>query len=126
MTRASVLNDANPSAAHPHAPVAAAPRTTPYVPTLQSTILPTQRRLAEITEMIHVASLLHDDVIDESPLRRGAPSAPSSFGNKLSILGGDFLLGRASIALARLRDPEVTELMSTVIANLVEGEVLQL
>lgn len=126
MTRASVLNDANPSAAHPHAPVAAAPRTTPYVPTLQSTILPTQRRLAEITEMIHVASLLHDDVIDESPLRRGAPSAPSSFGNKLSILGGDFLLGRASIALARLRDPEVTELMSTVIANLVEGEVMQL
>lgn len=89
-------------------------------------ILPTQRRLAEITEMIHVASLLHDDVIDASSLRRGSPSAPAAFGNKLSILGGDFLLGRASVALARLRDNEVVELLATVIANLVEGEVMQL
>ncbi|KDN53117.1 terpenoid synthase [Tilletiaria anomala UBC 951] len=89
-------------------------------------ILPTQRRLAEITEMIHVASLLHDDVIDDSSLRRGALSAPAAFGNKLSILGGDFLLGRASVALARLRNNEVVELVATVIANLVEGEVMQL
>jgi len=89
-------------------------------------ILPTQRRLASITEMIHVASLLHDDVIDDSSLRRGNPSAPSAFGNKLSILSGDFLLGRASIALARLGSTEVVELLATVIANLVEGEVLQL
>ncbi|PWN41414.1 terpenoid synthase [Ceraceosorus guamensis] len=91
-----------------------------------TSILPTQRRLAEITEMIHVASLLHDDVIDASSLRRGEPSAPAAFGNKLSILGGDFLLGRASVALARLRDNEVVELLATVIANLVEGEVMQL
>lgn len=89
-------------------------------------ILPTQRRLASITEMIHVASLLHDDVIDNSSLRRGEPSAPSAFGNKLSILSGDFLLGRASVALARLGSREVVELLATVIANLVEGEVLQL
>lgn len=89
-------------------------------------ILPTQRRLASITEMIHVASLLHDDVIDNSSLRRGEPSAPSAFGNKLSILSGDFLLGRASVALARLGSREVVELVSTVIANLVEGEVMQL
>lgn len=89
-------------------------------------ILPTQRRLASITEMIHVASLLHDDVIDESALRRGEPSAPNAFGNKMSILSGDFLLGRASVALARLGSREVVELLATVIANLVEGEVLQL
>ncbi|CED82684.1 Geranylgeranyl pyrophosphate synthase/Polyprenyl synthetase [Phaffia rhodozyma] len=89
-------------------------------------LLPTQKRLAEITEMIHVASLLHDDVIDVSPTRRGAPSAPNLFGNKVSILGGDFLLGRASAALARLGSPEVVELLSTVIANLVEGEMMQL
>lgn len=76
--------------------------------------------------MIHVASLLHDDVIDESPLRRNLPSAPQQFGNKLSILSGDFLLGRASVALARLGNNEVVELLATVIANLVEGEVLQL
>jgi hexaprenyl-diphosphate synthase len=89
-------------------------------------ILPTQRRLASITEMIHVASLLHDDVIDASSLRRGQPSAPAEFGNKLSILSGDFLLGRASVALARLGSREVVELLATVIANLVEGEVMQL
>ena len=103
----------------------------PLLPSILTTpsgpeILPAQRRLASITEMIHVASLLHDDVIDTSPLRRGTPSAPHAFGNKLSILAGDFLLGRASVALARLGSSEIVELMATVIANLVEGEVLQL
>jgi hexaprenyl-diphosphate synthase len=96
------------------------------LPTSSTPILSTQRRLASITEMIHVASLLHDDVIDTSPLRRGLPSAPQQFSNKLSILAGDFLLGRASVALARLGSNEVVELLATVIANLVEGEVMQL
>ncbi|KAF2711427.1 decaprenyl-diphosphate synthase subunit 1 [Pleomassaria siparia CBS 279.74] len=91
-----------------------------------SDILPSQRRLAEITELIHTASLLHDDVIDHSISRRSAPSANVEFGNKMAVLAGDFLLGRASVALARLRDPEVTELLATVIANLVEGEFMQL
>ena len=83
-------------------------------------------RLAQIVEMIHVASLLHDDVIDHSSLRRGAPSAPAAFGNKLSILAGDFLLGRASAALSRLGSSEVVELIASVINNLVEGEILQM
>ncbi|EKD14912.1 polyprenyl synthetase [Drepanopeziza brunnea f. sp. 'multigermtubi' MB_m1] len=95
-------------------------------PATDSDILPTQRRLAEITELIHTASLLHDDVIDHSVARRGAPSANLEFGNKMAVLAGDFLLGRASVALARLRDAEVTELLATVIANLVEGEFMQL
>ena len=89
-------------------------------------VLPTQMRLAQVVEMIHVASLLHDDVIDDSPLRRGVASAPAAFGNKYSILGGDFLLGRASAALSRLGSIEVVELISSVIANLVEGEILQM
>lgn len=89
-------------------------------------ILPSQRRLAEITELIHTASLLHDDVIDSSVTRRSSPSANISFGNKMAVLAGDFLLGRASVALARLRDAEVIELLATVIANLVEGEFMQL
>jgi len=89
-------------------------------------ILPAQRRLAEITELIHTASLLHDDVIDLSETRRGEPSANTTFGNKMAVLAGDFLLGRASVALARLRDPEVIELLATVIANLIEGEFMQL
>ncbi|PYH88892.1 terpenoid synthase [Aspergillus ellipticus CBS 707.79] len=89
-------------------------------------ILPTQRRLAEITELIHTASLLHDDVIDNAETRRSFTSANLQFGNKMAVLAGDFMLGRASVALARLRDPEVIELMSTVITNLVEGEFMQL
>ncbi|THC93341.1 hypothetical protein EYZ11_007167 [Aspergillus tanneri] len=89
-------------------------------------ILPSQRRLAEITELIHTASLLHDDVIDNAITRRSSSSANLQFGNKMAVLAGDFLLGRASVALARLRDPEVTELLATVIANLVEGEFMQL
>ncbi|CAD6893239.1 unnamed protein product [Tilletia caries] len=118
-----ILNDHNPHAQQqPSSTSSSASSST--APTLL--LLPTQRRLAEITEMIHVASLLHDDVIDEASLRRSLPSAPASFGNKLSILAGDFLLGRASVALARLRDCEVVELLATVIANLVEGEVMQL
>lgn len=76
--------------------------------------------------LIHTASLLHDDVIDLSTTRRGEPSANTTFGNKMAVLAGDFLLGRASVALARLRDPEVIELIATIIANLIEGEFMQL
>lgn len=89
-------------------------------------ILPKQRRLAEIVEMIHTASLLHDDVIDNSETRRNQLSGNVAFSNKMAILAGDFLLGRASVAIARLRDAEVIELLSTTIANLVEGEFMQL
>lgn len=89
-------------------------------------ILPKQRRLAEIVEMIHTASLLHDDVIDHSDTRRGRASGNVAFTNKMAVLAGDFLLGRATVAISRLRNPEVVELMSNSIANLVEGEFMQL
>jgi hexaprenyl-diphosphate synthase len=113
--REDILNDANPS-------ITASTSTFPA----SSNVLPSQRRLAEITEMIHVASLLHDDVIDNSDTRRSQPSAPSAFGNKISILGGDFLLARASLYLSRLGSNEVVELVASVLANLVEGEVMQI
>ncbi|KAF2174104.1 hypothetical protein M409DRAFT_48981 [Zasmidium cellare ATCC 36951] len=120
ITSSSVLNDTNPDS----------PLTASSVESRDfandPSIRPSQRRLAEITELIHTASLLHDDVIDTSVSRRGNPSANIAFGNKMAVLAGDFLLGRASVALARLRDPEVTELLATVIANLVEGEFMQL
>ena len=120
----SVLSDVNPSVPSPD-PLAAEASSSTY-PSRDSDILPEQRRLAEITELIHTASLLHDDVIDHSEMRRSAPSANMEFGNKMAVLAGDFLLGRASVALARLRNAEVIELLATVIANLVEGEFMQL
>ncbi len=85
-----------------------------------------QKRLAEIVELIHTASLFHDDVIDKAGTRRGVPSVNQIFGNKLAILGGDFLLSRASVNLARLRNFEVTEIIATVIEHLVKGEILQM
>ncbi|BDD63307.1 hypothetical protein MAP00_008217 [Monascus purpureus] len=118
----SVLADVNPDIN----PLVASSAEGKYDFTGDDNILPSQRRLAEITELIHTASLLHDDVIDNAVSRRSANSANVQFGNKMAVLAGDFLLGRASVALARLRDPEVTELLATVIANLVEGEFMQL
>lgn len=88
--------------------------------------LPLQRRLAEVAELIHTASLLHDDVIDGADTRRGASSVNAAFGNKLAVLAGDFLLARASVALARLRNVPTVELLSTVIEHLVKGEVMQM
>jgi hexaprenyl-diphosphate synthase len=125
----SLLNDNNPDAPNTHTPISSptAHDDSLYAKQIEDpAILPSQRRLAEITELIHTASLLHDDVLDSSQVRRSNPSANIAFGNKLAVLAGDFLLGRASVALARLRDPEVTELLATVIANLVEGEFMQL
>ncbi|MDI1485161.1 MAG: coq1 putative hexaprenyl diphosphate synthase [Ramalina farinacea] len=118
----NILADINPSAST-NASFPSSPQSSPLA---DSSILPSQRRLAEITELIHTASLLHDDVIDTSQTRRSAPSANINFGNKMAVLAGDFLLGRASVALARLRDAEVIELLASVIANLVEGEFMQL
>jgi hexaprenyl-diphosphate synthase len=93
----------------------------------QRTDLPqAQRRLAEISEMIHTASLFHDDVIDGSDTRRNIPTVHTVFGNKMAILAGDYLLARASICLARLRNTDVVETMSTIIEHLVRGEVMQL
>lgn len=85
-----------------------------------------QQRLAEITELIHIASLLHDDVIDEAGTRRGVSAVNTVFGNKVAILAGDFLLARASVSLASLRDTRVIEAMSACLEHLVAGEVLQL
>lgn len=96
------------------------------LPWQRSDLPASQRRLAEISEMIHIASLLHDDVIDGADTRRSAPAVHMVFGNKMAILAGDYLLARASISLARLRNVRVVEAMSTVIEHLVRGEVMQM
>ncbi|NJO39143.1 MAG: solanesyl diphosphate synthase [Cyanobacteria bacterium CRU_2_1] len=88
-------------------------------------ITPKHCRLAEITEMIHTASLVHDDVIDESELRRGVPTVHSSFGNRIAVLAGDFLFAQSSWYLANLDNLTVVKLLSQVIMDLAEGEIQQ-
>ncbi|MGF1458691.1 MAG: solanesyl diphosphate synthase [Leptolyngbyaceae cyanobacterium] len=91
----------------------------------QSDLLPEHRRLAEITEMIHTASLVHDDVVDESDVRRGVPTVHSSFGNRVAVLAGDFLFAQSSWYLANLNNLAVVKLLSEVIMDLAEGEIQQ-
>ncbi|MDB9528054.1 solanesyl diphosphate synthase [Oscillatoria sp. CS-180] len=92
---------------------------------LDADILPQHRRLAEITEMIHTASLVHDDVVDESDVRRGVPTVHSSFGNRIAVLAGDFLFAQSSWYLANLDNLTVVKLLSEVIMDLAEGEIQQ-
>lgn len=82
-------------------------------------------RLAEITEMIHTASLVHDDVVDESALRRNVPTVHSRFGNRVAVLAGDFLFAQSSWYLANLDNLEVVKLLSKVIMDMAEGEIQQ-
>ena len=83
------------------------------------------RRLAEITEMIHTASLVHDDVVDEANLRRNVPTVNSLFDNRIAVLAGDFLFAQSSWYLANLDNLEVVKLLSEVIRDFAEGEILQ-
>lgn len=83
------------------------------------------RRLAEITEMIHTASLVHDDVLDECNMRRGKETINSKYGTRLAVLTGDFLFAQSSWFLANLDDLEVIKLISQVIADFANGEISQ-
>ncbi len=83
------------------------------------------RRLAEITEMIHTASLVHDDVVDEAETRRGIDTVHSVFGNRIAVLAGDFLFAQSSWYLANLDNLEVVKLLSEVIKDFAEGEIRQ-
>ena len=83
------------------------------------------KRLAEITEIIHTASLLHDDVIDECDVRRGAGTVNSKFNNKIAVLAGDFLFAQSSWYLANLNNLEVVKIISKVITDFAEGEAQQ-
>jgi all-trans-nonaprenyl-diphosphate synthase len=92
---------------------------------LTQDITPRHRRLAEITEMIHTASLVHDDVVDESNMRRGVPTVHGLFGNRIAILAGDFLFAQSSWYLANLDNLDVVKLLSEVIMDLAAGEIQQ-
>ncbi|MCC5862846.1 MAG: polyprenyl synthetase family protein, partial [Gammaproteobacteria bacterium] len=81
---------------------------------------------AAIVEFIHTATLLHDDVVDQSALRRGRETANELFGNQASVLVGDFLYSRAFQMMVQLGRMPVMEIMADATNTIAEGEVLQL
>lgn len=83
-------------------------------------------RLGACMEMIHMATLIHDDVIDDAATRRGKPTAFSVYGNTASILGGDVLLAKAMTILAEDGDIEIIRMTSQAVVELAEGEVREL
>jgi len=82
--------------------------------------------LAAVVEFIHTATLLHDDVVDESELRRGRKTANSSFGNAAAVLVGDFLYSRAFQMMVEVDEMRVMRLLADATNTIAEGEVLQL
>ncbi len=82
--------------------------------------------LAAVVEFIHTATLLHDDVVDESALRRGRPTANTLFGNAASVLVGDFVYSRAFQMMVNVEDMRVLRVLADATNVIAEGEVLQL
>ncbi len=85
-----------------------------------------QHELAAIVEFIHTATLLHDDVVDESDLRRGRETANALFGNAASVLVGDFLYSRSFQMMVELNNMRVMQVLADTTNTIAEGEVLQL
>ena len=83
-------------------------------------------RLAASVEFMHTATLLHDDVVDESDMRRGKKSARILWGNEASVLVGDFLLGQAFKMMVEVGSLEALRILSDAAAVIAEGEVMQL
>ncbi|WP_147653951.1 polyprenyl synthetase family protein [Vulcaniibacterium gelatinicum] len=87
---------------------------------------PDAHQLAAVIEFIHTATLLHDDVVDESDLRRGRRTANAVFGNAASVLVGDFLYSRSFQLMVELDRMEVMRILADTTNRIAEGEVLQL
>ena len=87
---------------------------------------PERHELAAIVEFIHTATLLHDDVVDESALRRGRATANAMFGNAASVLVGDFLYSRAFQMMVSVNRMRVLQVLADATNVIAEGEVLQL
>ena len=87
---------------------------------------PWAAQMAAVVELIHTATLLHDDVVDESTLRRGRDTANALFGNAASVLTGDFLYSRAFEMMVEVQEPRVMAILAQATNRIAEGEVLQL
>ena len=77
-------------------------------------------------ELLHVATLIHDDIVDDAKTRRGKPSIKQIWKNKISVLMGDYILSKALINMVSLKDFEALDLISKTAEKLSAGEILQL
>lgn len=89
-------------------------------------VTPAALRAALTLELLHNASLVHDDIVDDSDMRRGRPSVRSVYGNKVAVLAGDYLLSTALESVALSGNIEIVEIVSRLGKQLSEGELLQL
>merc|ERR1719420_2824951 len=85
-----------------------------------------QRMVAMVSEMIHTASLVHDDILDHAETRRGKASVNVRWDARRSTMAGDYILGVGSRILSQVGDPDVVMILSQVLADLVQGEFMQL
>ena len=96
-----------------------------YIKALGKSLNNEQLEVLSIVEIVHNASLIHDDIIDESPLRRGQKTLSFEFGSKLAVISGDYLLSVALEKLCKIANVEITKQFSQTIKNMCIGEVKQ-
>lgn len=82
-------------------------------------------QLAVAIELLHNSTLLHDDVVDQSTLRRGTPSISSQYGNKVAVLCGDYFLAKVMLLLSECNDQEVNRILDRTVMDMSTGEILQ-
>lgn len=96
-----------------------------YIKALGKSLNNEQLEVLSIVEIVHNASLIHDDIIDESPLRRGQKTLSFEFGSKLAVISGDYLLSVALEKLCKIANAEIIKQFSQTIKNMCVGEVKQ-
>ncbi|MDR2732535.1 MAG: polyprenyl synthetase family protein [Fibromonadaceae bacterium] len=83
-------------------------------------------RVAASVEMLHLASLVHDDVIDGSEFRRGLSSLHSAFGNKIAVLAGDYMLAQSLVFVVNEKDGRIPKMLANAASSLVAGEIMEI
>lgn len=97
-----------------------------FIKSIFGEVSPLQIRICALVELLHNASLIHDDIIDNSDLRRSKPSFNKTFDNKTAVLAGDFLLASALKELSEINIPQITALFSNALLKICSGELEQI
>ncbi len=83
-------------------------------------------RTAVALEMLHAASLIHDDVVDDSPMRHGQAALHVRFNNKIAVLVGDYMFATVTQVMSKIRERQIADILSHIVSALVEGELMEL